>query len=155
VAKADERLAGAPLWWEPGTATGYRAITQGYIIIELVQSVLGKRVREFTAEELSQPLDADFQLGVLEKARCRVAEVISPSPIDFSPDFGIDRIPGRALSTPAVKAELAETSEFQEAEMAAGNGFGTAKSMARILSAISLGGTVDGKVLCESYLSDP
>lgn len=85
---------------------------------------------------------------MLEKGRCLVAEVISPSAIDFSPDSDIKRNPGRALSTPAVKAELAETWEFQVvAEKAAGNGSGTAKSTARILSAVSLGGTVDGKKL--------
>ncbi|KAJ5381684.1 uncharacterized protein N7496_004112 [Penicillium cataractarum] len=147
VTKANERLAGDPLWWTPGTATGYHPVTQGHIISELVLRVTGKRAREFIAEELAGPLKADFQLGVLEKDRSRVAEVIAPAPMDPPPDFDMDGIAGRAITTPLMQAELAETTAFQDAEMASGNGFGTAKGIARILSAISLGGTVDGKKL--------
>ncbi|KAJ5461715.1 uncharacterized protein N7458_003267 [Penicillium daleae] len=150
VTKANARLAGSPLWWISGTVTGYHPITQGHIISELVLRVTGKRVREFIAQELAGPLNADFQLGVLEKDRSRVAEIISPAPLDPQPDFDIDGIAGRALTTPPIQAEIAETTAFWDAEMASGNGFGTAQGIARILSAISLGGTVDSKKLLRS-----
>lgn len=102
VTKANERLASRPLWWESGTTAGYmeQAITLSHRDIssaELVLRVTGKRVREFIADELSQPLYADFSLSVPEKDRCRMAQVLSPPPMDFSPaGFDIDGIPGRA-----------------------------------------------------------
>jgi CubicO group peptidase (beta-lactamase class C family) len=115
ISTANERLAAGTLWWLPGTVTGYHPITQGHIISELALRVTGKRVREFIAEGLAGPLKADFQLGVLPKDRSRVAEIISP-PLDISTDFDIDSLAGRALTTPAIRAELAETPALWDAE---------------------------------------
>ncbi|MBW2416239.1 MAG: beta-lactamase family protein, partial [Deltaproteobacteria bacterium] len=37
-----ERLAAQRPWWEPGTASGYHAVTQGYLQGEIVRRVTGR-----------------------------------------------------------------------------------------------------------------
>lgn len=144
---ATERLAGQALWWEPGTASGYHPVTQGHLVSELIRRVTGMRAREFIQKEISGPLGADFQLGVPESEWYRVADLISPPPFVPRPGFDTTAIPARVLDSPTLKAEFAATAEFRNTELPAINGFGNARSYARILSAISLGGTVDGRKL--------
>ncbi|KAJ5191314.1 uncharacterized protein N7498_010299 [Penicillium cinerascens] len=146
-ARATERLAGQAPWWEPGTSSGYHPVTQGHLVSELIRRVTGKRAGEFIAEEMAGPLGADLQLGVAEKDWHRVAELSPPPPFMPPPDFNATGIPARALSSPSLKAEFSATPEFRNTELPAINGFGNARSYARILSALSLGGTVDGTKL--------
>ena len=67
--------AQAPLW-EPGTVAAYHVHTQGYLLGEIVRRVTGRAVGNFVRNELAGPLDADFQIGGLTRARscalCRV-----------------------------------------------------------------------------------
>jgi CubicO group peptidase (beta-lactamase class C family) len=144
---ATERLAKQAPWWVPGSMSGYHPVTQGHLISELIRRVTGKRAREFINEEIAGPLGADLQLGVPESEWYRVAELVPPPPFVFPPGFDMTSLPARALSSPPLKAEFAATPEFRKTELPAINGFGNARSYARILSAISLGGTVDGTKL--------
>ncbi|OJJ31319.1 hypothetical protein ASPWEDRAFT_45268 [Aspergillus wentii DTO 134E9] len=145
IDQANERLAGQAPWWTPGAATGYHAVTQGHLVSELVRRVTGKSVKGFISEEITGPLDAAFHIGVPEKDWPRVAELIPPPPFTPPPDFDFNCMAARAGIAPVMKAEYAETPEFSNAEMPAINGFGNARGIARVLSAISLGGTVDGR----------
>lgn len=43
---ATSNLAEQKPWWEPGTASEYRAITQGHLVDELVRRVAGKALKE-------------------------------------------------------------------------------------------------------------
>jgi CubicO group peptidase (beta-lactamase class C family) len=75
---ATARLAAQPTRWEPGTAAGYHAVTQGYLLGELVRRVTGRGLGEFFAEEVAGPLGADFHIGLPERHDHRVAPVIAP-----------------------------------------------------------------------------
>ncbi len=97
------------------------------------------------AEEIAGPLGADFQIGAREEDWSRIAPVIPPPPLAF--DLGSLPKESPALRTftgPAMNAAAANTPEWRRADMGATNGHGNARSVARILSAISLGGTVNG-----------
>jgi len=39
-----ERLAAQKPWWEPGTGSGYHAVTQGYLIGEIVRRITGESI---------------------------------------------------------------------------------------------------------------
>ncbi|KAJ5104954.1 hypothetical protein NUU61_002301 [Penicillium alfredii] len=145
--KATERLAGQAPWWTPGSAPGYHAVTQGFMVGELVRRVTGKSVTDFIAEELVGPLDADFQLGAKEEDWSRVAELMPPPAFVPPPDFDPNSLPVRAGTSPLMEAEYSAMGGFRCAEIAGIGGFGNAKGIAKILSALSLGGTVDGKKL--------
>jgi hypothetical protein len=56
---------------------------------------------------------------------------------DHSPAF-------KTLTGPAVEAAYANTAAWRRADLGAVNGHGNARSVARILSAVSRGGEVDG-----------
>ncbi|MFV2091184.1 MAG: serine hydrolase domain-containing protein, partial [Pseudomonadales bacterium] len=65
-------LAEQTPWWEPGTATGYHALTQGYLIGEIVKRVSGVSIGTFFQNEIARPLKADFFIGVPESEFGRI-----------------------------------------------------------------------------------
>ena len=77
--KATSLLAAQEPWWEPGTASGYHAITQGYLEGEVVRRVTGQTIGEFVAKEITGPLGADFHIGTAPEHDARVAHVIPPT----------------------------------------------------------------------------
>src|ERR1700728_909265 len=78
------RLAAQAPWWEPGTASGYHALTQGFLIGEIVRRVTGTSLGAFFAREVAGPLGADFHIGLPESEDSRVSNVIPPPPIDVT-----------------------------------------------------------------------
>lgn len=48
-------LAKQAPWWEPGTASGYHALTYGHLLGEVVRRVTGKPMKEFVAREIGDP----------------------------------------------------------------------------------------------------
>ncbi|GAJ14706.1 unnamed protein product, partial [marine sediment metagenome] len=52
-------LAAQEPWWEPGTQSGYHAVTSGYLWGELVRRITGKTLGTFFREEVALPLKAD------------------------------------------------------------------------------------------------
>jgi CubicO group peptidase (beta-lactamase class C family) len=69
--KATALLAAQPPDWEPGTACGYHALTQGYLIGEVVRRITGRSLGTVLREEITEPLDADFHIGLpLSACRC-------------------------------------------------------------------------------------
>ncbi len=141
-------LAAQAPWWEPGTASGYHALTYGHLIGEVVRRVTGSPLKEFGRDEIAGPLGADFQIGAAPADTDRIAEIIpSTEPFDLPP---IDQwtVPMRKTFTgPAPDPAIANTAAWRAADLGAVNGHTNARALARILSVISLGGTVDGVTL--------
>ncbi|ORA04752.1 serine hydrolase domain-containing protein [Mycolicibacterium bacteremicum] len=139
-------LAAQAPWWEPGTATGYHALTHGHLIGEVVRRVTGKPLKQFVAEEIAGPLGADFQIGALPEDEPRIAEIIAPAdPFEGIPQM--DQWTEQMLKTftgPAPDPLIANTPQWRAADIGAANGHTNARALAKILSAISLGGSVDG-----------
>ena len=67
--KCTSLLAAQAPWWEPGTASGYHGITQGYLVGEVIRRITGQTVGTFFAREIAGPLGADFHIGVEARAR--------------------------------------------------------------------------------------
>ncbi|PFH58616.1 hypothetical protein XA68_13457 [Ophiocordyceps unilateralis] len=152
--QATARLARQAPWWVPGTASGYHSLTMGFLLGELIRRVTGKTLTQFVAEEIAAPLGADFQIGAAEKDWPRVTDIVPPSsPPDFSA-AGPDSLFLRTLFNPPLDARCANTSGWRRAELGAGNGHGNARSLVRILSAITLG-QVDGKRLLSEKTGCP
>ncbi len=76
--KATALLAAQAPFWEPGTASGYHAITQGYLVGEVVRRITGKSLGTVFREEIAEPLGADFHIGLPASEDARVAELIPP-----------------------------------------------------------------------------
>jgi CubicO group peptidase (beta-lactamase class C family) len=138
------KLAKQAPWWTPGTASGYHAFTYGFLVGKLVRLTTGKTLTQFVAEEIAGPLNADFQIGAVEKDWPRIAKLVSAR-ASGPPSAEVGRLAAKVFGNPPMTGGFSETPQWRKAEIGSGNGHGNAKGIARILSAISLGGVVDGK----------
>ena len=147
-AVADNLAAQAP-WWEPGTASGYHAISQGNLQSEILYRITGRRMADWFRTEVAEPLGADFWMSVPASEDHRVAALVPPV---FSGDkltingqeVSADSIAVRALLSAPMTATEPATREWRAAEIPAAGGFGNARSVARIHAALACGGTLDG-----------
>jgi CubicO group peptidase (beta-lactamase class C family) len=140
-------LAAQAPWWEPGTQSGYHALTQGYLIGEVVRRVTGQSIGAFFREEIAAPLGADFHIGLDEREFARVGDLVPP------PDGGLgggadpDSVAARTFRSPPIDALSSRTAAWRKAEIPAGNGHGNARSVARVQSLIACGGEARGRRL--------
>ncbi len=143
--RSTARLAAQAPWWQPGTASGYHAQNQGHLVGELVRRVTGKHLKTFVADEIAGPLGADFQIGAAESDWRRIAPVVPPPPLPFDiASLDHDSPAYKTFTGPASDAANANTAGWRRADLGALNGHGNARSVARILAAVALDGTVDG-----------
>jgi CubicO group peptidase (beta-lactamase class C family) len=140
--KATGLLAAQEPWWEPGSASGYHALTQGYLVGEVVRRVTGQSLGTFFRERVAEPLGADFHIGLDTAEFGRVANVIPPPPAD--PNGKIPELTRRTLGNPPLTAEAAWTEPWRRAEIPAANGHGNARSVAAVQSVVANGGEVGG-----------
>jgi CubicO group peptidase (beta-lactamase class C family) len=138
------RLAAQEPWWEPGTASGYHAISQGFLEGEIVRRVTGQSIGAFFAQELAGPLGADFHIGIGPEHDDRIARVIAPPPLVVG-DVDPDSVAIRTLSNPPLNAEPSWEEAWRRAEIPAANGTGNARSVATVQSVLACGGEVNGK----------
>ncbi|NED97698.1 beta-lactamase family protein [Phytoactinopolyspora alkaliphila] len=95
--KVTTLLAAQAPFWEPGTASGYHAITQGYLVGEVVRRITGQTVGTVFREQLAEPLGIDFHIGL---AACSLAsERALPMPRGGMPQ-GADATGRRARPRP-------------------------------------------------------
>ncbi len=151
--KIADQLASQELWWEPGTKSGYHAVTQGNLESEILYRITGKRMGQWFQDEIAGPIGADFHIGLPASEDARVAELIPPEinptaePMINGVPITMDMIAGRALMSLALTATEPQTREWRAAEIPAAGGIGNARSMARVHSFLACGGEVDGQRL--------
>lgn len=145
-------------WWEPGTKTAYHALTQGYLLGELVRRITGISLGTFFREEIAEPLDADFYIGVPDSEFGRIGDLIPPGVEEKDDDHhepysqtekaeqesDHDSIAARTFRNPAVPATCSSTDEWRRAEIPAGNGHGNARSVTRIQTPLACMGSAFG-----------
>ena len=136
--------AQAPLW-EPGTKSGYHAITQGYLVGEVVRRITGKSLGTFFREEVAGPLDADFWIGLPASEDHRVADLIPPPPGGAIGDMELDEIGKITFNNPGVDVSETRKRAWRGAEIPAAGGTGNARSIARIHAILANGGVAGGK----------
>ncbi|MFP5322164.1 MAG: serine hydrolase domain-containing protein [Acidimicrobiia bacterium] len=154
--RSAEILAAQAPWWEPGTASGYHAINQGHLIGELVRRTTGRTLGTYFGDEIAGPLGADFHIGLAPEHDARVSPVIPPPPLqlDLAGDIDMESPAMRTFTGPPVDANHANTEAWRRAEIGAANGHGNARSVARIQSVVSNGGSVDGVALLSTGTID-
>jgi CubicO group peptidase (beta-lactamase class C family) len=155
--KVTSLLAAQEPWWEPGTASGYHAITQGYLVGEVVRRITGQTLGAFFRDHVAGPLGADFHIGLDPREFSRVSNVIPPPPLD--PGMELPEMALRTLTNPLLGAEAAWTEPWRRAEIPAANGHGNARSVATVQSVIANGGEAGGVRLlsaagCEQILRE-
>ncbi|CAL9370309.1 hypothetical protein SUDANB176_00854 [Streptomyces sp. enrichment culture] len=142
------RLAATEPWWEPGTRSGYHALTYGHLVGEVVRRVSGLLPGAFLAREVTGPLGVDFTIGLPAGDAGRVAELVPPPArrSDGQADLfsRLDPAAVAALTNPAVGAAGANTPEWRAAEIPAANGHGTARAVAALYAVLAGRGAYGG-----------
>lgn len=142
--KATSLLAAQEPWWEPGTKSGYHAVTQGYLVGEVVRRIAGETVGTFFAKEVAGPLGADFHIGLPAEADSRVSRVIPPPPENAAIGDSTSEIAARALSNPPLDATKTWDEGWRRAEIPAAGGHGNARSVATVQGLLACGGELNG-----------
>ena len=120
-------LAAQAPWWEPGTGSGYHAVTQGYLIGEIVRRITGESIGAWFAREVAKPLDADFFIGLPASEDHRVSDIIPPPPIDVAALGGqVSELMIKTFMNPPLDATMAHHEWWRRAEIPAANGQGNA-----------------------------
>ena len=140
------RLAEQAPWWTPGTQAGYHAQNYGHLVGEIIRRITGTSLTNFVRREIAEPLGADVQIGARAADDHRVAELITPPPIQLPP-LPQDSPMRKVFAAPPAAAEPANTTAWRRAEVAACNGHSNARGLVRALSPIALGGKANGVTL--------
>lgn len=138
--KSVSLLAAQEPYWEPGTAIGYHALSQGYLVGEVVRRITGKSLGTVFHEEIAEPLGADFHIGLPATEDARVADLKPPPP--GPPAIG--RF-SETLSNPPINPLDTRTRAWRGAEIPAAGGTGNARSVAQIHVLLANGGIAKGK----------
>ncbi|MEU9702879.1 serine hydrolase domain-containing protein [Streptomyces sp. NPDC047981] len=149
------RLAATEPWWEPGSRSGYHAMTYGFLVGEVIRRVSGRLPGAFLHEEITGPLGIDFTIGLPDKEADRVAELVHPrvaSDAEQAAVFAQLAPAARAaLANPPVGATEANSAAWRAAEVPAANGHGTARAVARLYGAFAERGPSGGdRILSEA-----
>ncbi len=150
-----EAIAAAEPWWDPGTRNGYHMLTFGWTVGELVRRVSGKSLGQFFAEEIAEPFDADFWIGLPEEHEHRAAPVFQPKPnleeMSYFARVVIDQ-PGSLQ-----RLALLNTGGFdpnspsvRRAEIGGAGGLTNGRGLARFYTPLATGG---GEVFSEDAIS--
>jgi CubicO group peptidase (beta-lactamase class C family) len=138
-------LAAQAPYWEPGTASGYHALTQGYLVGEVVRRVTGRSLGTVFREEIAQPLGADFYIGLPASEDAHVAELIPPPPGTAVGDGEQSKLSANMSRNPGIDVMETRTRSWRAAEIPAANGHGNARSIAEIHVLLANGGVAKGR----------
>ena len=139
-------LAAQAPWWPPGTQSGYHAVTQGYLIGELVRRIDGRSIGAFFREEIATPLGADFHIGMAAADFHRVAEMIPDAEAGNGAFGGLDAnsIPARVFASAPAGTEHVNTAGWRQAEIPAAGGHGNARAVVRAQTPLANDGKAFG-----------
>jgi len=146
----DYIASGTPAW-EPGTATGYHALTYAWVVGGIVQGASGRHIKDILQEDIARPLgiEGEMYVGIPDGVEDRLATLQTPpvpteeqrkaSPLSMLPpdhDFFKAMPPNSGLDF--------NDMAVRKACIPSANGHFTARALARIYAALANGGQVGG-----------
>src|SRR5262249_15481522 len=138
------RLAAQAPQWEPGSAAGYHSLTQGFLVGEVIRRITGRSVGEFFAAEVAGPLGADFHIGLPAEHDHRVALTVPPPSRDEDYAASAPGSNAAPAAGTAVRVRDGNNAAWRRAQIPAASGFGNARSVALVQSALACGGELHG-----------
>ena len=121
--------------WEPGTASGYHSMTYGWLTSELIIRVTGKTLGNYFRDEIGNPNEIDFYIGLPEAEEDRVAEMI-PFPKENNES---NNHPNPAQPASGRRPHLLKPQnprDWTAAELPSANGQGCASAIAKLYSLV-------------------
>lgn len=129
--------------YEPGTATGYHAVTHGWLAGGMVQGATGRHIKEVIATEIAAPIGMGDSMfvgipGGLEE-RLTTLE-IHPA----GEGLGLPADSDFHKAMPLDMWDSFNSMPIRQACLPSGNGHFTARALAKMYSALATDGSVDG-----------
>ena len=130
-------------FWIPGKETGYHMMTTGWLIGELIRRVSGKSLSEFFNDEVSEPYNLDYWIGLPESEDERVAKVMpfkpssSDKPSAFATVFRTDPNSMQKLSLTNTGGYDYNAKETHRAEIGGVGGITNARSLAGMFTPLA------------------
>lgn len=143
--KATSLLAAQEPYWQPGSAPGYHALTQGYLVGEVIRRIAGVSVGALFRREIAEPLGADFHIGLPVSEDGRVAELQPPPAAASIAAVSDDALVRNMATNPGIDVAATRTRAWRGAEIPAAGGSGNARSVAEIHALLANGGVAKGK----------
>lgn len=142
---AAAQLAAMEPFWEPGTQSGYHAITIGFLATALFRRAEGRTIKQFVEDELGH---LGIHIGLPKGLGARAATMIAPPELSTAkmvPEFTPAQ--AAALANPVIDPLLPNASAWRAAEIPSANGFATATGLARLYGVLAHDGMLDGRSL--------
>lgn len=143
--KATSLLAAQAPYWKPGSAPGYHAMTQGYLVGEVIRRIAGETVGKVFRREIAEPLGADFHIGLPPSEDHRVAELTPPPPGATLGQGSPGELVTNMSNNPPINPLDTRTREWRGAEIPAAGGTGNARSVAAVQSLMANSGWGNGR----------
>ena len=147
-----EVAAQAP-WFEPGSRHVYHTVTFGFLMAEPVRRLTGMMPGDYLRQEIMGPLGDEMYFGVPDDALPQVAVMVRegymrPADQQEAPATEVsdeDRMVMLAASNPPGIPDGGASPEgpWQQAQIPATNGHGTARAMAHFYGVLAMGGRID------------
>ncbi len=134
--------------WEPGTATGYHAITYAWVVGGIVQGASGRHIKDVIAEDIAAPLGLSNEMfvGIPDGVEERLASLEAAHPGDGGSPAGFPIPPDHDFfkAMPINSEVNYNDMRIRKACIPSANGHFNARSLARMYAAHANGGQVDG-----------
>jgi len=138
-------LAAQEPLFPPGSASGYQAITFGYLVGEVIRRITGQSCGAFFRAEIARPLGADFYIGLPKSELGRCSNLLGVRPSEDE-QAAIARAYANAapaaraaLVNPSLTGDEANASAWRMAEIPAANGHGTALGLVTVFGTLADG----------------
>jgi CubicO group peptidase (beta-lactamase class C family) len=131
--------------WEPGTATGYHAITFAWVVGGIIQGAAGRHIRDVIRDEIAVPLGVadEMFVGIPDGLDDRLATLQGPTQtaarLQLPPDHDIFK-----AMPPELPWTLYNDMRVRQACLPSANGHFTARALAKMYGALANGGEIDG-----------
>jgi CubicO group peptidase (beta-lactamase class C family) len=151
-------IAAQPPEWEPGTKHGYHVRSYGWIVGELIRRISGRMPGDFFRDEIGDPNDLSFWIGLPPEQDHRVADLVpDPKALNLADLLDADSLMRRAALGPSELFahgydETWNQEHLRRAQMPSSNGVGDARSLAR-LYALVIGAGPERRLLSEATIA--
>ncbi len=137
--------------WDPGTATGYHAVTFAWVVGGIIQYASGRHIKQVLAEDIAGPLGCgeEMYIGIPDGVEDRLATLQTAE--EQATEGGARRpqlqIPPDHDLFKAMRPNLGwnfNDMDVRKACIPSANGHFSARALARMYGALANGGQVDG-----------
>jgi len=148
------RLAAAEPLWEPGSRSGYHALTFAFHTGEIVKRITGKTIGTFFQDEIARPWGIDFFIGLPESEEGRVAEMIAAPNAAALDAAHMNDIQKLTFNNPAPSPIAPNDRAWRAAELSSANGRGSASALAKLFGTVAINASLNGVSLISEKTRD-